>query len=68
MGLAPDETDQLVATEEVELSHRPFPSTEEAMDTIRAHRGLPTEVRILFWLRSEFDAARERWPTRSIRA
>ncbi|WP_344112805.1 SEC-C domain-containing protein [Kribbella alba] len=64
MGLAPDDTDQLVPTEEEiqELFRRPFPSTEEAMDTLRAHRGVPTEVRILFWPRSEFDAACEQWP------
>lgn len=64
MGLPPDETDRLVPAEEEirELFARPFPSTEEAMDTMRAHRGVPTEVRTLFWPRSEFDAARERWP------
>jgi tetratricopeptide (TPR) repeat protein len=64
MGLALDETDRLAPTEEEiqGLFRRPFPSTEEAIDTMRAHRGVPAEVRILFWPRSEFDAARERWP------
>jgi hypothetical protein len=60
MGLPPDKTDQLVPAEEEiqELLHRPFPSSEEAMETMRAHRA-PTEVRTLLWPRSEFDAARE---------
>lgn len=64
MGLPPDETDQLVAAEEEirELFDRPFPSTEEAVDTMRANRGVSTEARTLFWPRSEFDAAHERWP------
>jgi uncharacterized protein YecA (UPF0149 family) len=62
MALPPDKTDQLVPTEEEiqEFLHRPFPSSEEAMETMRAHHRAPTEVRMLFWPRSEFDAARER--------
>jgi tetratricopeptide (TPR) repeat protein len=62
MGLPPDETDQLVPAEEEiqEFLRRPFPSSEEAMETMRAHHRAPTEVRMLFWPRSEFDAARER--------
>jgi tetratricopeptide (TPR) repeat protein len=63
MGLPPDETDQLVPDQgEIEkLFLRPLPSAEDAMDTVRVHRGAPTGVRTLFWPRSEFDAARERW-------
>ncbi|TDO29993.1 SEC-C motif-containing protein [Kribbella sp. VKM Ac-2527] len=64
MGLAPDETDQLVPAEEdiQDLFRRPFPSVEEAAEAMRAHRGVSAEVRMLFWPRSEFDTARERWP------
>jgi tetratricopeptide (TPR) repeat protein len=64
MGLAPDETDQLVPSEEEiqDLFRRPFQSPDEPMDTVRANRGAPTETRMLFWPRSEFEAARERWP------
>lgn len=64
MGLPPDETDQLVPAEEglLELVRRRFLSTEDAVDTMHARRGAPTEVRLLFWPRSEFDQARERWP------
>jgi hypothetical protein len=65
MGLAPDDTDQLVPSEEEiqDLLPRRFQPHEEAMDTVRANRGAPTETRMLFWPRSEFEAARERWPT-----
>ncbi|MDX6241205.1 MAG: hypothetical protein QOG10_6029 [Kribbellaceae bacterium] len=73
MGLPTDETDELVQTEEEiqERFLRAFPSAEKAMETMRAHRGVPTEDptagvptedRTLFWPRAEFDAARERWP------
>jgi SEC-C motif len=64
MGLPPDETDELVQTEEEieEFFLRAFPSAQEPMQTMPAHRGVPTEVRMLFWPRAEFDAARERWP------
>lgn len=64
MGLAPDQTDQLVPAEEglLELVRRRFSSIEDAVDTMHARRGAATEVRLLFWPRSEFDQARERWP------
>jgi tetratricopeptide (TPR) repeat protein len=61
MGLPPDATDQLVPAEEEiqELLHRRFPSSEE--ETMREHHHAPSELRMLFWPRSEFDAARERF-------
>ena len=64
IGLPPDETDLLVPTEqEIQRAfRRPFQTAEDAVDTIRARRGTPAEVRMLFWPRSEFDAARNRWP------
>jgi tetratricopeptide (TPR) repeat protein len=63
-GLPPDDTDQLLPDDkEIREQFRPpFPSAEEAVDAVRARRGLPTEVRMLFWPRSEFGVARERWP------
>lgn len=64
MGLAPDATDQLVPSEEEiqELFRVPFPAAAQALDALRAHRSVPAEVRMLFWPRTEFDTARERWP------
>jgi len=64
LGLPLDETDRLLPSRDefAELFRRPFPSAEEAMETIAARRGLRTEARMLFWPRADFDAARERWP------
>jgi tetratricopeptide (TPR) repeat protein len=64
VGLPPDETDQLLPDEDeiLEQLREPIPFAEEPVDTVRARPGLPTEVRMLFWPRSEFGVARKRWP------
>jgi tetratricopeptide (TPR) repeat protein len=64
MGLPPDGTDALVPDEnEIQrLFLRPMSTIDEAMDTMRARRDVSAEVRMLFWPRTEFDAAVERWP------
>ncbi|HYU05524.1 MAG TPA: SEC-C metal-binding domain-containing protein [Jatrophihabitantaceae bacterium] len=63
MGLPPDETDMSVLDEDEiqRLFRRPMPTMDAAVDTLRARRGMPTEVRMLFWPRSEFEAASARW-------
>jgi hypothetical protein len=62
-GLPPDETDLLVPDEDeiLALLRQPFPSLDEAVDAVRANGPARTEVRMLFWPRAEFQAARNRW-------
>jgi hypothetical protein len=39
-----------------------MPTMDEAVDALRERGGTPAEVRMLFWPRSEYDAAMARWP------
>jgi tetratricopeptide (TPR) repeat protein len=63
VGLPPDFTDLLVPDEDEILAQlrKPFPSLDEAVDAVRANGPARTEVRMLFWPRAEFQAARKRW-------